>query len=73
MILSACNLVAAYAALAACALAAVGAHACALVNEVAAVVATRHLFFLFFFIHPIRLYHNLLAHACELSFRKQAS
>ena len=71
MILSACNLVVAYTAVAVSTLAAVRAYTRAIINEVAAVVATRRLFFLF--LHSIRLCHILLADACELSFRKQTS
>jgi hypothetical protein len=69
MILSASGFAVAYAAVAASTLAAVRAHARAIVNEVATIFATRFLFFLFF--HPIRLCHILLADACELSFRNQ--
>jgi hypothetical protein len=48
-ILSACCLIVAYAAVAACAFAAVGAYAPAVVDEVSALFATRHFFF---FLHP---------------------
>jgi hypothetical protein len=70
ILLSACCSTVTSAAVAARTFAAIGAHALAIVNEFAASVATR---LVFFFFHSVRLCCILLAFACELSFRKQTS
>lgn len=66
-VLSACCSTVACAAIATRTLAAVGTYTLAIVNEVAASVTTR---LIFFCCHSIRLCYILLAGACELSFRK---
>jgi hypothetical protein len=68
--LSACCPAIAGAAVATSSFAAIGACALAVINEFAASVATR---LLFFFYHSIRLCYSLLSYPSELSFRKTSS